>query len=110
VDKRFYQEQEIETHIYKVVQYITTLYQILKIKELNKMEIQILITATTKDKKLTEELKEELKKEIYSNVNRFAGSKYSMDIGMSEYLENVDHEVAFENEGTYEWVPNIKRS
>ncbi|MCK5642576.1 MAG: hypothetical protein KAJ19_17340 [Gammaproteobacteria bacterium] len=71
--------------------------------------IEILITAKIRD--CGEEnkalLREDLKDELEKCIKDFAGEPNTRK-GMFFFLEDVDHEVAFQNEGRYEFVESLK--
>lgn len=69
--------------------------------------IQILIGAEVKfqddDQDRIEELKEEIQKEISKHLHKFTGAGYNRE-SMWPYLDKVDHEVTFSDEGRFEYV------
>ena len=71
--------------------------------------IEILITAKIRD--CGEEnkalLREDLKDELEKCIKDFAGEPNTRK-GMYFFLEDVDYEVAFSDEGTYEFVESLK--
>lgn len=73
------------------------------------MKVEILITADVivfEDDDIGT-LKKEVNYEVRNAVSRFAGSKHNStpyhENGMYDFIRNVDHEVAFDDEGTYRY-------
>lgn len=78
------------------------------------MKVEIPIYADVKLDELDydgdiKKIKNELKDEISSKISKFAGSKLGSTLyhenGMYNYLKDVDHEVAFDDEGEYAYIP-----
>lgn len=71
--------------------------------------VEILITAKVRD--CSEEdkalLREDLKDELEKCMKDFAGEPNTRK-GMYFFLEDVDHEIAFQDEGSYEFVECLK--
>ncbi|MCK5012185.1 MAG: hypothetical protein KAS66_00035 [Candidatus Omnitrophica bacterium] len=72
-------------------------------------KIEILITAEIRDcgEESEELLREDLKDELEKCVKRLSGNHITRK-GMWFYLENIEHEVAFQDEGNYEFVESRK--
>jgi len=71
--------------------------------------VEILITAKIRDCGEENEplLREDLKDELEKCIEDFAGEPNTRK-GMYFFLEDVDHEIAFQDEGTYEFVESLK--
>ena len=72
-------------------------------------KVEILITATIRDCGEENEplLREDLKDELEKCMEDFAGEPNARK-GMYFFLEDVDYEVAFSDEGTYKFVESPK--
>ena len=70
------------------------------------MNVEILIHANVNilEDDDIEALREEIIERTSTCMSKFAG-EHSHN-GMFGYLKNVDHEVAFDDEGTFEWRKN----
>lgn len=71
------------------------------------MQVEVLIHA---DVNILEDddidaLREEIIERIRTCISKFAGNVNTKK-GMYGYLEDVDHEVAFDDEGNFEWRRN----
>lgn len=77
--------------------------------EMTGEKIEILITAEIRDcgEEDGELLREDLKDELEKCINRLSGNHITRK-GMWFYFENVDHEVAFSDEGSYKFVESLK--
>lgn len=73
------------------------------------MDIEILITATIRDcgEEDEELLLREVKEEIGNCVRKIAGEPNTKK-GLWFYLENVNHQVALEREGTFKFKESIR--
>jgi len=73
------------------------------------MRLEILIYADVKidEDDDIEELKSEIKNQLRKSMSRFGGSPNTgpyQHNGMYDYLDNVDYEESFDDEGVYDFI------